>query len=88
MYIRSGKPWFMFVVFSLFLSFGMLHDVGKIILASMFPKLYQGVTEIEYNSNSEFLALEKKIIGVNNKFGKSGKPDQWILHHERRPTGV
>jgi membrane-bound serine protease (ClpP class) len=30
MYIRSGKPCFLFAVFSLFLSFGMLHDVGSV----------------------------------------------------------
>lgn len=58
---------------------GMLHDIGKIILASMFPDLYKSVIDLEYVSNSSFMALEKKTIGVNNAEVASYLLSLWSL---------
>ncbi len=45
---------------------GMLHDVGKIILASLSPDLYEHINEIRYTSDESFSELEKHVIGVDH----------------------
>lgn len=45
---------------------GMLHDVGKIILASLYPNLYEHINEIRYTSDESFSKLEKHVIGVDH----------------------
>lgn len=45
---------------------GMLHDVGKIILASMYPALYKDLSDIKYTSDENFSDLEKHVIGVDH----------------------
>lgn len=45
---------------------GMLHDVGKIMLASLYPVLYRDINEIKYTSDEIFSELEKHVIGVDH----------------------
>lgn len=45
---------------------GMLHDIGKIILASLYPALYHQVTNIKSQNDESFSELENHIIGVNH----------------------
>ena len=47
-------------------SIGMLHDVGKLVLASMFPDIYHKVTKVYYNSDEAYTALEKHFLGVTH----------------------
>lgn len=45
---------------------GMLHDVGKIMLASLYPALYRDIHDIKHSSDESFSGLERHIIGVDH----------------------
>lgn len=45
---------------------GMLHDIGKIILSSLYPSIYKDINEIRYTTEQHFSDLEKHIIGVSH----------------------
>lgn len=45
---------------------GMFHDVGKIVLASVFPKLYQKVATINHISDENLSSIEWRHLGVSH----------------------
>jgi len=46
---------------------GLLHDVGKIVLAQVFRKIYVQISmEMKQNPNQRFTELEKKYMGYNH----------------------
>ncbi len=47
-------------------SIGMFHDVGKIVLASEFPDLYQKVTAIHHHSDERLSSIEWQHLGVSH----------------------
>lgn len=71
-------------------SIGMFHDVGKIILASEFPELYQRVYALHYNSEETFNTIEWRLLGVSHAevgayllslWGLSSKVSKTIAKH-------
>lgn len=46
---------------------GLLHDVGKVILAAFFKKIYRQIAmEMQQNPQARFTELEKKYMGYNH----------------------
>jgi HD-like signal output (HDOD) protein len=45
---------------------GMLHDVGKIVLASLFQKIYEKIILLTYTSDECFAATEKHLLGITH----------------------
>jgi len=70
---------------------GLLHDVGRIILATSFPEKYKQVLEAHRDSKRSLIDIEKEIIGTTHSnigaylLGLWGLPDPLIdavaLHH-------
>lgn len=50
------------------LAAGMLHDVGRLVLATNFPETYRGLVEDEQKGATprEFLASERAVLGVDH----------------------
>jgi putative nucleotidyltransferase with HDIG domain len=71
---------------------GLLHDVGKLILADNFPQQYFEVNRLSTNQNQEVNLMEQKVFGVNHSqvgaylFGLWGLSefvqDAVAYHHE------
>ena len=71
---------------------GLLHDVGKLIIAVSMPKQYEDVLSIAAINNSSLLACEREILGTDHaelsglaisKWGLA-EPVRWAatFHHE------
>ncbi|MGP8199283.1 MAG: response regulator [Limisphaerales bacterium] len=45
---------------------GMLHDIGKLLLAANYPRAYQQVTQLIDEEGFSHCAAERKIFGVNH----------------------
>lgn len=69
---------------------GMFHDVGKIVLASTFPKLYQKVTALHHKSDEKLSSIEWQHLGVSHAevgaylmslWGLSAKVAKTIARH-------
>jgi HD-like signal output (HDOD) protein len=45
---------------------GMLHDIGKLLMAANFPKEYEKVTRLAGGAGYSHCAAEKEIFGVNH----------------------
>lgn len=76
---------------------GMLHDAGKLIFASNFPKVYDLVMEkLEHTPEYSCLMAEREVFGADhaevgsNLFGLWGLPEQIVqavrYHHSPPPS--
>jgi len=75
---------------------GMLHDVGKLLMAANYPEDYERVTRLVDDEGSSHCAAEKEIFGVNHAsvggylLGLWGLPvtvvEAIALHHCPRQT--
>jgi HD-like signal output (HDOD) protein len=45
---------------------GMLHDIGKLLLAANYPKEYEQVTRLVGENSFSYCAAEKQVFGVNH----------------------
>lgn len=42
---------------------GLLHNVGKVVMATAFPEQFSGIVERSFNSTLEVCAMERELIG-------------------------
>ena len=57
---------------------GLLHNLGKLILAITFPELFEQVYQRTHSDTSDFLSLERKTVGWNH--AKIGAYYLWNHH--------
>jgi putative nucleotidyltransferase with HDIG domain len=58
---------------------GLLHDIGKLILAGYFPEHFDAVTQMMLEFDLSFITAEKKIGALNHAVIGAYLADEWLL---------
>jgi putative nucleotidyltransferase with HDIG domain len=77
---------------------GLLHDIGRLVLVSSFPQLYQQVMESARRNDSHLLEAERDILGVDHVVAGMALADHWnfsdtmkmaiAYHHDPEAPGA
>ena len=58
---------------------GLLHDIGKLILASYFPDHFETITQMRLESDISFINAEKKTGALNHAVIGAYLAEEWLL---------
>jgi putative nucleotidyltransferase with HDIG domain len=58
---------------------GLLHDIGKLIMAGNFPEHFETITHMMLESDISFIDAEKKIGALNHAVIGAYLADEWLL---------
>ena len=56
---------------------GLLHDIGRLVLVSRFPKQYQAVLAHQRRTDTELLDAEREVMGVDHVVAGMALAEHW-----------
>lgn len=76
---------------------GLLHDIGRLVLVSSYPELYQQVLDYRSANDSDVLDAERAVLGVDHVVAGAALAEHWNFsdtmrlaithHHEPEAPG-